>query len=332
MKKIIFLFLLFFVFSPIRVMGNVTNSEYYYIIQQNGNTIVGINLYGSGEITLFVPADVDRMYVRGGLYIKENESMTIAIGSTESCAIIYETSSLTEKTSDGWIFSGETDNITNKSIMATLPSNAIIRETNPLAFIESGDFTKIFWNNVSFLNIKYSFPIENLPIPIDQFPAEERSSINNKDTIIKQYNNTNTSNQLKQEIINFSGAVLNQQEAVHLSSKSSEEENIFVYFFVAILILAPVIFSLLFFKSRMRKITSRQEQLLQTLTENESRIIRLLLQERGRVKRSYIEKKLQVAKSSLAATLNNLERKKIIEIDRTYNSHTIKLADWFIKL
>ena len=49
----------------------------------------------------------------------------------------------------------------------------------------------------------------------------------------------------------------------------------------------------------------------------------------GRMKRSKLERESGVSKSSLAASLKNLERKKIIEVDRTYASHYVRFTEWF---
>ena len=105
-----------------------------------------------------------------------------------------------------------------------------------------------------------------------------------------------------------------------------------IYFIILIIIATILIILTLHNLSKNKKITGRQKQILQTLTDNEQRIIKLLLELRKPLRRSLIEKKLEIAKSSLATTLQNLERKKLIVLDKTYTTHIIKLEEWFKKL
>jgi len=76
---------------------------------------------------------------------------------------------------------------------------------------------------------------------------------------------------------------------------------------------------------------SKKPEVIKTLTANERKIVNIML-ESGAIKRAKLEKKSKLAKSSLANTLNNLERKKIIMIDKTYVAHTIKFTRWFDEL
>jgi len=50
------------------------------------------------------------------------------------------------------------------------------------------------------------------------------------------------------------------------------------------------------------------------------------------MKRNKLERESKISKSSLANSLNNLEKKNILEIDKTYVVHTVKISDWFNKL
>lgn len=340
MKKTMFLFFFIFIFFTKGVSGEVTNAEYYFVVQENGNAIVGINLYGSGEIIIPLPEDVENVYVKGGLYIMDNKSIDIAIGSSESAAVIYQTALLTKKTEDNWIFSANLDSTANKTIMVAIPFNAIIKDSNPSASIESGEFTKLYWSDVSPTNtvsFNYSFPVAIDP-PSDNNDQDtlDIEDLDIRDSIPKY--GLNISDEINsdnpQNILDLNPKKEENEVMLVISNKNKKNSSLFNYYFIIILVFLTALLSfLLYYKnSKKRKISGRQTQLLQTLTDNESNIVNLLIGEKDSLKRSFIEKKLEIAKSSLAATLNNLERKKIIELDRTYNSHRIKLADWFIKL
>lgn len=273
--KYVILFFSFLFFFINITSAEIENSEYYFIIEENGNTIVGITFYGSGEITIPIQEDVETLNLEGGLYIMENNTITIAIGSTEKAVLVYQTNLLTEKFGEDWRFSADFEEETEKKIIVAMPKETIVKQTNPSANVESGGFIKLTWTNPKNIIVDYSFLVTPL--------------------------NKKTNNEI---------------------------------YYIIVGILTLTLISVLFYLSKYKKhkISARQEQLLQTLTDNERKIIELMLASKKPVKRSFIEKKLELAKSSLAATLNNLERKKILEIDRTFSSHFIKLTEWFKKI
>lgn len=84
-------------------------------------------------------------------------------------------------------------------------------------------------------------------------------------------------------------------------------------------------------KGKVRK-TDKKQNIMKTLSGNEVKIVKTLLENGGEMKRSRLERKLDIAKSSLAATLKNLERKNILEVDRTSASHYVRFTKWFDEL
>jgi hypothetical protein len=271
-KKIIFYFFIF-LFLITSVSAEINNSEYYIIIQENGNAIIAITLEGQGEITIPIQEDVETINLEGGLYIMEEDTATIAIGTTEKAVLVYKTAMLTQKSNNEWKFNMNLEQTTNKEIIIAMPETTTIKQTIPKTFLETGDFIKLHLENSNEIEIIYNFPILT------------------NDEVDNNYN--------------------------------------ILYLITGILLIITIV--LIYNLKSKNKISSRQEQILQTLTENESKIIKLLLESKKLLKRSFIEKKLEIAKSSLAATLTNLERKKLITINKTYTTHLIKLNDWFKK-
>ncbi|OGI14995.1 hypothetical protein A3K63_03150 [Candidatus Micrarchaeota archaeon RBG_16_49_10] len=82
-------------------------------------------------------------------------------------------------------------------------------------------------------------------------------------------------------------------------------------------------------KSREDSKLKSKENVLRTLSDNERKIVEMLIGGKGQMKRSKLERESQISKSSLAAALKNLERKKIVELDKTYKTHSVKLTRWF---
>ena len=77
---------------------------------------------------------------------------------------------------------------------------------------------------------------------------------------------------------------------------------------------------------------SNKENIIKTLSNNESLIVNIMLEHKGEIKRNNLEKESKLAKSSLANTLNNLERKNIVEINKDYTTHFVKFTRWFNEL
>jgi len=85
-------------------------------------------------------------------------------------------------------------------------------------------------------------------------------------------------------------------------------------------------------KENTKKITQGMENVMAALTPNEKLVVKVLLEHGGMLRRNEIARGAKISKSSLAAALTKLEEKKIVEIDRTFVVHNVKLTDWFLSL
>ncbi len=79
-------------------------------------------------------------------------------------------------------------------------------------------------------------------------------------------------------------------------------------------------------------ITPGKKEMMDTFNENDLTIVRFLMGSGGKARRNELERKTEVSKSSLAMALNRLERRKIVEMDRTSTTHFVKLSDYFLRL
>jgi uncharacterized membrane protein len=256
--------------------------DYYIIIEENGNTLVVLNIFGSGLVNIPIKEDVNEVKVKGALYSINEDSVDISIGSTEQAAVLYKTSLLTAKDQGLWTFNMDlTDYEKNQTIVA-MPNDTNIESTSPKAFIESSSFKKLIWTgNISEVSVDYSFE-NQLTDAFDDIEPKEKS-------------------------------------------------NKFSYI-PLILIIFSVISTILIIlqkqKTKSMKIQNRNN-ILKTLTGNEKKVVEILLKNSSGMKRNKLEKESGLAKSSLAATLKNLERKRIVRIDRAYKTHYVRLTGWF---
>ncbi len=115
------------------------------------------------------------------------------------------------------------------------------------------------------------------------------------------------------------------------TSREKNSPEIFV-FAVPVLVLAAAGFML--YRSRKRKTLKldKRQSIVRTLSPNEAKIVKTLMESGGEMRRSLMERKLDIAKSSLAVSLKNLERKNIVEVDRTSASHYVRFTEWFNEL
>jgi uncharacterized membrane protein len=80
------------------------------------------------------------------------------------------------------------------------------------------------------------------------------------------------------------------------------------------------------------KMTAGKREMMETFNENDLKIVNILLGQEGKARRNELERKSEISKSSLAVALNRLERRKIIEMDRSATTHYIRLSDYFLRL
>jgi hypothetical protein len=103
------------------------------------------------------------------------------------------------------------------------------------------------------------------------------------------------------------------------------------FFKLLILFLAIIILLIYFFIIKKRN-KSQYTNIIKILSINERKIIQMLKDEKGIIKRNILEKKTKISKSSLAHSLNSLQEKNIISIDKNFNTHTIQIKKWFMEL
>ncbi len=78
--------------------------------------------------------------------------------------------------------------------------------------------------------------------------------------------------------------------------------------------------------------TAGKKEMMETFNENDTKIVDFLLSKRGKSRRNELERETGISKSSLAMALNRLEKREVIEIDRTSTTHFVKLSERFLRL
>jgi len=165
-----------------------------------------------------------------------------------------------------------------------------------------------------------------LPADVQIVQAEPRASIAKKEGVELSWGSV-------QENISVSYVVPLSAIDVKPVPQSSNQWTILV-----ILGLLLVIAVLIYRKTASVKgsiqvdITDGQMHVVRAANDNEALILRTMLKFNGQMKRNKLEKSTKLSKSSLASSLKNLEHKRIVEIDRSFHVHYLKLSDWFREL
>lgn len=80
------------------------------------------------------------------------------------------------------------------------------------------------------------------------------------------------------------------------------------------------------------EITEGKKEMMETFNKNDLLIVQYLLENGGKSARNILERKSGISKSSLSMAIRRLERRKILEVDRTSTTHFVKLAEYFLKM
>ncbi|MEW6295470.1 MAG: hypothetical protein AB1467_04210 [Candidatus Diapherotrites archaeon] len=303
MKKFFALFIILSIFLILlSVSAKAISLGYQSIVAENGNALVIIRLQGSGTINVPLPEDAPQnLEVEDALYVKASNGIDVSIGSAVSASVYFTSSLLTEKNEGNWLFTlSLPEGFESISVSISLPKNSVINSTSPKAAISESDTSKIVeWNAIppgtKTASIGYSFK---------ETPQEEQGT----DLILIVLVI------LAVIIIALIIFFVFRSKNKKIESKESKGE------LVAVKEELPAV---------KEKITQGQKNLLKAFTENQRKVVELLLNYNGEVKRNQLEKESRISKSSLAATLYQLEQRNVISIDKTNVVHFIRLTDWF---
>jgi len=285
-----------FVVMAVLLSAVVSAVEYEVVVVDKGEALVVASVKGSGLHMLPLPEDVVDVRVEGALYSIKDSTLTISIGSTKKALVAYKTDHLTAKEQGKWNFMMEIPG--GSDVVVNLPQTTIVHETVPEALIESTEYKTIAWQNSDGkISIAYSFT-EDGSLPITG-------------NLVKQPPST-APKAFMWLLLVAGGAILlfvGGRSVIKYRKQEQVEKT-----------------------ETVIPIRSEKETVLKTLSENETRVVSLLMDSSGQMKRNILEKESNLAKSSLASTLYNLERKNIVKVNKTYAVHFVQLTDWFLRL
>ncbi len=263
------------------------------IVSENGRAFTLLSMVGNGTINIPIPIDVPYPELEGAIYVQSNDGVEVSMSPEDKAVLAYKSSLMTNKEGGEWSFGYSTPALESLELTVSLPRNARIIEISPSnPAITTGNTTEIKWNLEKKAIIGIKYSYTDAePIQLN-IPVEEPSINKQLMTNIAIY-------AAVMIILFFSGLVLGR----FLNKPGS---------------------------GRLKQTVS-MKNLMDTLSENEFEVVDLLLKNNGSMRRTEVARATEMAKSSLAAVINNLERKNVIEVDRRFTIHVIKLREVFLK-
>ncbi len=304
MKNTIQAVFLFFLVST--VCAQSMGANYEVIANAEGDAFVFSTFNGQGSILIQLPSDVDAPYVRGGMYSLENEAILLSVTGDRMVTVSYRTKKLVTQTGNDLSFSLDLpENLSNTYVSVALPKEAIVTQVTPAdgVVMSEDDSVIVAWASskmIQRIKVDYRFSDDNGGgKPID----------NGSDDNFFQ--------------LGFFGIVA-------------------VAGFILFCLIILIAIAFMFLRRKPLKEKPREESeliategmrnLMKALNENDVKIIQSIIDSSGEIKRNELERKSGIAKSSLALSLDRLEKKGILKINKETTTHYISLTEWFRSL
>ncbi len=297
---------LFFCITLLVFALNVSaiSGTYDITVAENGNSFVFLSLAGNGTIHVPLPLDVESLNVENAIYIQAENGIDILL-SDDSAVVTYTSALLTSKTGDEWNFETKIPDFDSIYATVSLPRNVIISKSSP-----KNGFMKNLENSTDI-----SWELQN--------PKGENISVYYLFSETTEAKITLTT--IPEEL-----------------EEKKEIDKTFYYFIVAAMIMVLILYYLFVYrKSEEKKEDNRKDEIvlskekrnvMKTLSGNEIKIINVLLENKEKMLRNDLEKVSGIPKSSLSVAINNLERKNVIQVDKSEWTHEVELTEWFKSL
>lgn len=263
------------------------------VVSENGRCLVLLSLEGAGSLEVPLPLDVPFPEVEGAIYVQSQEGVEVSLAEGDNAVLAYKSSLLTSKEGEKWVFTYTTPPMDSLELTVSLPKNIKITSLVPSGAVSSTDkSTDIRWGSAGGKEVRIEY----------EYTDDEPVTTHRRQA---------------------SGASFLEEYLTTLLT----------------IVVAAVLLMVLYSKKRRGQTaktlvvqTPGKKAVMDSLSWNENQVVKLLLSKGGSMRRTDLAKATGLAKSSLAAVVNNLEKKQVIDVDKRYTVHTINLTDSFKRL
>jgi uncharacterized membrane protein len=273
---------------------SASEAVYTVDIDRSGSSAAVLSLEGTGSAALLLPPDAKNFRIVGGSFEIANQTAIVTTGKSGFTTFSFSTDLLTTKTPTGWKL--EFSPPESAAVRIYMPAYSTIENSFPQPKKVSSADSRIFVELEYSRSVLVYYRLEE-PLP------EEKSD----------------------SLVIFAAAVVIAAAAIGVSLLlRSRPQKIVVETKNGVAIAEE--------KKPTLEITPGKKEMMETFNENDLKIVNYLVSCQGKSRRNELERKSGISKSSLAMALNRLEKRKIVEIDRTATTHFVKLSDYFLKL
>ncbi|MFH0737688.1 MAG: hypothetical protein V1827_03305 [Candidatus Micrarchaeota archaeon] len=285
----------------ILILLSASSASYFYAvdIDRSGSASVTISLEGGDAVVVALPQDASSIRMVGGSYSLEGGNATINAGPSGLATFSFSTSMFTAKTGSGWKLAFSAPE--GSDVRVYLPPFSSLEGASPQPESISSDESR-------------------MALDLDAGPATVYYSLGQAPAPVEQ------PDYITYAILLFSllviGIVAWRKGGIPAAIKPSAPDA------------APAPRPAPADPPRppSLEMTGGKLGMMETFNENDLVIVNHLLACGGKSRRNDLERKTGISKSSLAMALNRLEKRKIIELDRTSTTHFVKLSDYFLRL
>lgn len=280
---------------------SIAHAQAVYTVDtdRSGYSSVTLSMEGTDALALELPPDAGNFRIVGGSYEIANQTAVVSAGKAGFTTFSFSTALFTTKTQSGWKLSFSPPE--NATVRIYMPAYSTIENAFPQPKRVSSEDSRIS------VESGYS-PAVTLYYSLGEVPPEEGADPTGILLVAAI---------IAVAVIALSFLLRPKPQTIVVETKDGRP--------VAVSSAPPE-------KAPTLGMTPGKKEMMETFNENDLKIVGSLLSSDGKSRRNELERRSGISKSSLAMALNRLEKRKIIEIDRTSTTHFVKLSDYFLKL
>ena len=281
---------------------SVANAVVTYTVDtdRDGASSVTLSIEGSGSADVYLPPDAKNFRIVGGSYSVVNQTASVVSGPTGFTTFSFSTDLMTTKSDSSWKLSFSPPE--GALIRAYMPAYSTIVNSFPQPRMVSSEDSR------TVIDFDYS-RTTSVYYRLDE-PSPVQEEMNGGLFIL------GAALVIALAAIGIA-LLMRKPQAIVVETKNGD--------LVAVSASPPE-------KTPTLQMTQGKKEMMETFNENDLKIVNYLLGTEGKSRRNELERKSGISKSSLAMAINRLEKRKIIEIDRTATTHFVKLSEYFLKL
>ena len=267
--------------------------SYTVDVDRSGIASVTLSLEGGETVNVSLPEDASNFRMVGGSYLMAGSNASVSAGYSGLASFSFYTSMFTTKTNSGWKLSFSPPD--GAIIRIYAPPYATIENSFPQPKSVSSDDSRLIIETPNSKQITVYYRLYEPP-----------QSVRGPDY-------------LPYVIIVLAALII--AAAVFLRGRNPHPPQLS----------APKAQPAGAEKAPRLGMSPGKNEMMETFNENDLTIVNHLLGCGGKSRRNELERKTGISTSSLAMALNRLEKRKIIEVDRTSTTHFVKLSDYFLR-